>query len=213
MSTIIDRITATAITQNLVRHADRGDDRVDREDQVDERDLHHHRGEAAHDPSAAVAFVALKRLVDLHRRLVDQEQPARGEDQVLAAHVVAEGMEQRLGQADDPADEHEQHQPRHQRQRHAGVARRRLPLLRQLADEHRDDHQIVDAEHDLQHGQGQEARQGIKHGVVPLVRRAPARGVMAPAAPPRRVIVPGGPAGQGRAASGQADGAAIVRRT
>ena len=107
---------------DLVGHADRGDDAVDREYQVDDRDLGHHRREVGQHPGTGLALVALERAVDLLGRLVDQEQPAGGQDQILARDAVPEQLEQRLGQADDPADEEQQHQPREQRQGHADIA-------------------------------------------------------------------------------------------
>jgi hypothetical protein len=53
-------------------------------------------------------------VMDLVGGLVDQERAAGGEDQVLARDAVAKHEEPGFGEPDDPADEQEQDQARHQ---------------------------------------------------------------------------------------------------
>ena len=72
----------------LVDHADRGDHRVEREDDVEQHDLHDHAGERRRHARRAVALVALELLVDLVRALGDQEQAADEQDQVAARRVL-----------------------------------------------------------------------------------------------------------------------------
>ncbi len=56
----------------------------------------------------AVALLAFEPIVDLERRLGEQEQPAQDQDQVAAGKLVAEQREERRGQADDPGQRHQQ---------------------------------------------------------------------------------------------------------
>jgi hypothetical protein len=82
---------------DFIGHADCGDNAVDREHQVDDRDLRDHRDEHRVHLGRGLALVAFQAAVDLVRGLVDQEQPAGGEDQVLAREAVPEQVEQGLG--------------------------------------------------------------------------------------------------------------------
>ena len=71
--------------RDLVDHADRGDDRVEREDDVEQHDLHdHRRNDAALTAAEACALLALELVVDLVGALADQEQAARDQDEVAA---------------------------------------------------------------------------------------------------------------------------------
>jgi hypothetical protein len=68
----------------LVHHADRGDDRIEREHRVEHDNLRHDRPEGG---MAAAAGVFLRRfglepLVDLDRRLDQQERAARDQDEI-----------------------------------------------------------------------------------------------------------------------------------
>ncbi|MEK1928480.1 MAG: hypothetical protein AAAC47_01610 [Pararhizobium sp.] len=49
--------------------------------------------------------------------------------------AVAEYLEQRFGQADDPSDEQQEDKPRNQGQRHSEKPRVRLPLGRKFANQ------------------------------------------------------------------------------
>ena len=63
---------------------------------------------------------------------------------------MAEQIEQRTRQSDDPGDRGEQRQAREQRQRQAHLPAPVLTLRRKPAGEDRDEHQVVDTEHDLE---------------------------------------------------------------
>ena len=83
--------------RELPSHADGGDHRVEREDDVEERDLHDDRpeGAAAALRAALLGVLHLELVVDLVRRLRDQEQAADEQDEVAAGESVAEDREER----------------------------------------------------------------------------------------------------------------------
>src|SRR5690606_17369653 len=74
-------------------HAHGGDDRIQREDDVDSHDLRDHHADAGMDgaarPGSRFAFFDL--MMDLDRRLGDQEQPAAEQNEVLAGELMVEG--------------------------------------------------------------------------------------------------------------------------
>ena len=151
------------------RHADRGQDRIDREDNVEQHDLHDCRAEAQASGLGGAFVVrrvaAVERVMNLLGRLPDQEQAARDQDQIaqregrvertvaVDQRAVDAEIDQRRGQPDQPRDRRKQRQPQHQRQCDADPARARLPGGRQAVGENRDEHEIVDAEHHLHHDQ------------------------------------------------------------
>ena len=73
---------------------------------------------------------------------------------------MAEHREDRRRQRDDEGDRAEQQQAQDQRAADADPARPGAVLLRQLVGQDRDEDEIVDAEHDLHHDQGDERRPG-----------------------------------------------------
>jgi hypothetical protein len=88
--------------------------------------------------------------MDLLDGLVDQEDATGYQDQVLAREALAKGLEQGFGETENPPDGKEQDQTRQQGQGHSELAGERLLLGGQLADQERDDHQVVDTEHHFQ---------------------------------------------------------------
>ena len=76
---------------DVLRHADRGDDRVDREHEVDRDDLQHDHRKCRMDLGAGiVGLVGLDLGVDFVRRLGDQEQTAGDQDDVVPGETAAE---------------------------------------------------------------------------------------------------------------------------
>ena len=74
---------AAIMIDDLVHHADRRDHRVEREHDVDDHDLGDDRRQRVRGPRRATRFVfALELVVDLVRRLADQEQAADDQDQL-----------------------------------------------------------------------------------------------------------------------------------
>ena len=149
--------------RHVVDQTDRGDDRVEREDDVDDCDLRDH-GAEGHRRAAArtLAFLALHRFVDFHRALDQQEQAAADQHQIAHRDFLAERNEQRRRHARQPGQREQQTETRQAGERQAELARFRTALRRQLADRDRDEHEIVDTEHDLERGQHQQRQQAFR---------------------------------------------------
>ena len=143
--------------RQLVGHAHRGDDRVQREHDVQDHDLDDHRGERAGGLDVAGVLLALEPAVDLPGRLGDEEQAAAEQDEVAPGDVAAGHREQRLRQPDHPADGEQQQDAHAHGREQAHLSRSGLLLHGQLAREDRDEHDVVDAQHDLE---GRERDQG-----------------------------------------------------
>jgi hypothetical protein len=143
---------------HVLRHADGGDDGIEGEHDVQQDDLDdrgEERGVAA--LLGRLVTAALGHVVDLHRPLDQQEQPADGENEITPGNdVLAEG-EKRLGQTDDPGDRQQQGDAHAGREAETDGARPRLLCRRQPVGDDRQEHDVVDAEHDFQGRQRQQA--------------------------------------------------------
>ena len=111
--------TASDHHGDVVGHADGGDHRVEREDDVEQQDLDDDAGERRRDPRAAVALLAFELVVNLVRALGDQEQAADDQDQVAAGDLAARRrrtaasvsrITQVIDQQQRDADDHRQRQ-------------------------------------------------------------------------------------------------------
>jgi hypothetical protein len=176
--------------RHLVGQADGGDHRVEREDDVDDGDLHQHATEAGHRAAGRPFLVgAFERAVDLVHALPQQEQPAEDQDQVAAGDLLHE-REQRLGQPHDPGERQQQQDARQHRQQQPQPPCQRAARLGKAPDQDRDEDDVVDAEHDLQRRQGRERDPGVgvgepvEHRITS--RRRPAGRPCPPAAAPMR---------------------------
>ena len=102
----------------VAHHADRGDDGVEREYQVDYDDLKNHR---KHCPTSAClcgrgAFPALDLAVDFPRRLGDQEKAAADQDEVVPGEILAEQGNDRVGEPDQRGQPEQQDDAEYQRE-------------------------------------------------------------------------------------------------
>ena len=149
----------------LVRHAHRRDHRVERENDVEEQNLHDRpaeRGDLA--TARRMAVGAFELLVNFHDALADQEQTAHQQNQALARdrHLEHGQREQHLRQAHHPGDRAQQNHPRDQRQTEAELPRLVLLRQRQFARQDRNEDHIVDAEHDLQRREREERNPNLR---------------------------------------------------
>ena len=92
------RTTAVTMIDDVLGHADRRDDRVEREDDVERHDLDDHRRKRRRDPGRPVALFAFETLVNLERGLAEQEEAADQKNQVAAGDLLAEHGEERCRQ-------------------------------------------------------------------------------------------------------------------
>ncbi|KAG1322745.1 hypothetical protein G6F63_013263 [Rhizopus arrhizus] len=145
----------------VVDHADRCDHRVQREHCVEHHDLRHHHREAGIDLlSILVVLAAFQPFVQFHRALEQQEQATAPQDQVTPGEAVIEQRKQRLGQLHDPGQRRQQHQPHQQGQGEADHPCAVALVRRQLVSQDRDEHQVVDAQHNFKNDQRRQAKPG-----------------------------------------------------
>ena len=148
-----------------VRHADHGEDRIDREDEVHADDQGDDLGEAVRLRDFVLDRLQLD--AEFLHALPDQEQASDHQHQGLAVdaagHLHAEeraveAPEFGRGRPEHEAEEQEQHDAERHRQQQAQLDRLLAPRLRQLVRDDRDDDQVVGAERDLDQRDREEGR-------------------------------------------------------
>src|SRR5581483_5625919 len=77
---------------------------------------------------------------------------------------LAEYGEQGAGQACDPGEDQEQPDAHEHGHEQPGLARDLTPLLGELVDQYRDEDDVVDAQHELERGEGRERDPGLRVG-------------------------------------------------
>ena len=154
--------------RQVLGHADGRQDRVDREDDVQQDDLEDGRAGVGDDHVLLVHDVVagrgIDRVVDFLGRLPDQEQTTRDQDQVLPREFIAHDGEDRLHQTDQPGDDRQQGQTHDQRQADTDAPHLLPLMLGQFVRQDRDEDQVVDAEHDLHHDEGHQCSPGGRIG-------------------------------------------------
>ena len=131
-----------------------------------------------------VGGFALERLADLGRGLPEQEDAAADEDEVAPRELVAVEREHGRRQADDPRDGQQQRDAHAHREAESDVPGPVAVVGRQALDEDRDEDDVVDAEHDLEHREGDEGDPDLGVGraapsIEDTVGRAEGRRTMA----------------------------------
>ena len=101
-------------------------------------------------------LLALKFHMDLVRALGEQKQPPDEEDEVTARDLLPEYGKERGGEADDPGQREEQRDPHQHGQPQSQDACPLLLLMREFPCKDGDEDDIVDAEHEFEHGERQE---------------------------------------------------------
>src|ERR1043165_3608804 len=148
---------------DVLGHPHRRNHRVQREHDVDQHDLNNHAAEARPpQPSGRVrrrprrGLVPIHLVMDLLGCLENQERPADEQDQSLARHVHAGfqrpdrgDRENHLLQTHDPGNRQKQGDARDHRHREADGADASPVLLRHLACQDRNEHDVVDPEDDF----------------------------------------------------------------
>ena len=144
--------------RDLVGHADRGDDRIDREHQIEQQDLEDRPGDRDFERPAdhvLLGIVRIYRMVDFLGCLPDEEQAAGDQDEIAPGEAVIEEFEDRICQVYDVGHRRQKQQPHHQRAADAETARGGALLFWQLVGENGNKDEVVDAEHDLEHDERQ----------------------------------------------------------
>src|SRR5215217_1121211 len=141
--------------RDLIDHADSGDHRVQRENDVEDDDLDQDASECRLHPGAGVPLLGLKILVDLVGALAQQEEPADDQDHVAPRDLMPSDRKQWCCETYDPAQRKEQEDSHDQCHAEPQPAGERLPLFGQLVHEDGDEHDVVYAKNDLQGKQRQ----------------------------------------------------------
>ncbi len=148
--------------RQVLRHPDGGYDRVEREDDVEQPDLDDDRPEGGGAHRLRLGGVLdLELVVDLDRRLPDEEEATGEQDEVAPGDAVAHHREQVAGQPHHPADGEEEPEPRHEGDDEPQLAGLRLLLPREAAGEDGEEDDVVDAQDDLHEGERRERDPGL----------------------------------------------------
>ena len=107
---------------------------------------------------------AFETLVNLVSAFPDQKQTTDYKNQVAARDIAPENCEERRCEAHDPGERHQQKNPRDHGQREAEVARAGLLGGRQFARQNTDENDVVDPEHDLENGEGDQRNPTLWRG-------------------------------------------------
>ncbi|MNO88773.1 hypothetical protein D3C76_802380 [compost metagenome] len=143
----------------LVDHAHGGNHRIEGEHRIEHHDLRHDGPEQRVSRiGRALADMAFEPFMQLHGRLEQQEHTAEQHDQVTPREALVEHFEQRLGQGHQPGNTRQQAQAHQQRQGQADDTRAIALFRRQFVRQNRNEHQVVDTQHQLQHNQRQQAQ-------------------------------------------------------
>ena len=129
-------------------------------------------------------------LMHLARSFHQKEQSARNEYKIAPGEVVCPDREDRRGEMNEPGNAAKHDDAENERERQADATGPQALLRRHARDHDRDEHDVVDAEHDLHRAQGNEARpdmgigQPLEHSLFPRIpfwwdkRPAPRSGLM-----------------------------------
>ncbi len=148
----------------MLGHADRGDDRIDGEDEIDDGDLQNGGDHRVGDRCLPALLLAFDVLMHLARALDQEEQAAGDEDEVAPRKIVTGEAEEGRRQMNDIGNAAQHDDAEDERQQQPDAPRRQ-PLLGMHARHHqRDEDDVVDAEHDLHRAQGNEARPDMRVG-------------------------------------------------
>ena len=150
--------------RQVIDHADGGDDRIQREDDVDQDDLHDHRAEGGLHGAGGFAFFAFHELMDFLGALPDEEQAAAEKDQVASGEASAHHGDQGFGHAGHPRERRQQRDAHEHGKEQAEPAGEGALFPRQLVHQDGDEDDVVDTQHQLEGGEGEEGNQQLRVG-------------------------------------------------
>ena len=142
----------------LVDHADGSDHGVEREHGVEHDDLRDDGGKAGVGALAGGNVqLAFDTLVQLHRRLGQQEEAAHQQNQVAPGERQRAEGNQGCGEFDEPGDDGEQAKTHDHGERQADKAGFVTLVRGEFVRQDGDEDQVVDAKDDLEHDKGEQA--------------------------------------------------------
>lgn len=138
----------------MVDHADSCDYGIQREHDVDDRNLDDGSNEVPGGAfGLAILVFALHAVIDLGAAFPEKEKAAEEQDQIAARYPLAEEMEQIRRKPHDPADRQEKRDPRDHCEREAEEPSPRLHMGWHSTHQNRNHDDVVDAQYDLQRRQ------------------------------------------------------------
>ncbi len=157
---------------DVLRHADRRDNGIDREDHVDEDDLaNHQRHRAARRKRAGRTARTVRPLqltldlgMQLMGRLGDEEQAAEDENEVVPGKLIIPQGEDNGGKPEQRGECKQERNPEDGREREAKAARGFATPGIKARHQDRDEDDIVDPEHDFERSQAHQRRPRVETG-------------------------------------------------
>ena len=143
--------------RDFIHHADGGNDRVEREHQIDDDDLEDDGGKGSLDGLHFLAFFTLEQLVNFLSALPQKEDTATEQNQITGRNRLAKNRGQRLGRTDNPGEHQQQSDAHEHGKKQSDLAGFLALMFRQPVDKDGDENDVVDTEHQFQAGEGQES--------------------------------------------------------
>src|SRR5205085_4095073 len=140
----------------ILRHPDRGDDGVQRENKVNDHDLEYHQKENA-SPASLLSILVLRfhLAVDLVGGLCNQKKAAGDQDDVTPGKANSLDGDDVFRQPNQPDQQAEQDDAKGQREGQADLSRAFGLSLRDARDDDRQENDVVYSENDFQGRQSQ----------------------------------------------------------
>src|SRR6185437_1775601 len=149
--------------RQMFGHADGGDDGVDGEHEVEDRDLHDH-AEEGRASRVHLLVVAVDKVMYLARPLGEKEDAAGKEHQVAPRESLSIDRDDGFGEMNDEGDTRQQRDPHDERQRQADPPSLLAPFLGQPAGRNGKEDDVVDTQNDFENGKGEKACPDVEIG-------------------------------------------------
>jgi hypothetical protein len=130
--------------RDMFDQADRRNYRIQRKDDIQERDLNEHHPQAGSGGRGLAALDPLQAVVDFVRGLGHEEQAAADQNQITPGHAVAQDRHPGMGESHDPGNGKQESQARHHGQAQAHLACDGALMLGESTDEDGEKDNVVD---------------------------------------------------------------------
>ena len=137
-------------------HSDRRDHGIEREDNVQQKNLDDDAGKGTPDAGRPVALLTFELVMNLMCALGDQEEAPQDQDQVAPRYLLAQDLKQRGRQLDDPGDRSQKRDAHEHGKPQPDPPRPALLVGRKLSGQDRYENDVIHTQNNLQHGQGEE---------------------------------------------------------
>ncbi len=156
----------------MLSHTDRGDDRIDGKNQVNQGNLENKAPKAPRYVREHLwILIVLESVVDFTGCLEDQEQTTGNEDDVTPGEGLVKDLKDRLSQTDQPGDRKQHQDAKDQSKQQSNTTNSLTVRSGQARYDHGNEDDIVDAEHNFHRSKCDEAcpdrriEEPVKHDV------------------------------------------------